>query len=68
MVAEVARDTQAVAADVESKAAALALLNACVCGGPGRHSAVFRSHLRHDLLALGLTETLTLLRQCGSFF
>jgi hypothetical protein len=48
---------------MDCKTAALALINALICAGPGRDSPTFRSHIRHEFLMLGIDPVLDTLRK-----
>eukprot|EP00048_Salpingoeca_helianthica_P016237 m.231210 g.231210 ORF g.231210 m.231210 type:complete len:1066 (+) comp18280_c0_seq1:77-3274(+) len=63
LVGDLSRQTRTINADLELKTATMALINALVCAGPGRHSVVFRMHLRMELLQLGMLEIVDRLRQ-----
>ncbi len=62
LVGDLSRQTRTANTDLELKTATMALINALVCAGPGRHSVVFRMHLRMELLQLGMLEILDRLR------
>ena len=43
---------------VELKIAAMGLVNALVCAGPGRQHLEFRQHMRYEFFALGIDTIL----------
>ena len=49
--------------DMDCKTAAIALINALICAGPGRDSPTFRAHIRHEFLMLGIDPVLDTLRK-----
>ncbi|EGD78845.1 hypothetical protein PTSG_01821 [Salpingoeca rosetta] len=63
VVMELARKTQNLAYDAEAKMKVLSLLNAVICGGPGRRSVAFRLHIRNELEAFGLRQILAQLKR-----
>lgn len=66
IVADLARDTHIGTVDMDCKTAALALINAIICAGPGRDSVTFRMHLRHEFLMLGVDPCIDTLRRFES--
>ena len=59
---ELSHQTRFPTADMDLKTAALALINAIVCAGPGRHNLAFRLHIRYEFLMLGMMEILDRLK------
>lgn len=62
----IARDTHLGNLDVDCKTAALALINAIICAGPGRTNSSFRMHMRYEFLMLGLDAVIDTLRKYES--
>ncbi len=48
----------------ELKVAAMGLVNALICAGPGRQHVEFRQHIRYEFFVLGIDAILDKLR-CG---
>lgn len=63
LVAELSRDTKLSNVDVDAKTAALSLINALICAGPGRTSVHFRMHMRHEFLLLGIDPVIDTLKR-----
>ena len=63
VLAELARDTQLSNIDIDAKTAALALINATICAGPGREDIGFRMHIRHEFLMLGIEPIIDTLKK-----
>lgn len=63
---DLSRQTRIPTADMELKTAALALINAIICAGPGRHNTNFRLHIRYEFMMLGMGEILERLKALDS--
>ena len=62
ILSELARDTQMGNLDIDCKIAALGLVNAAICAGPGREDIGFRLHIRHEVLMLGIEPIMDALK------
>ena len=51
---------------VELKVAAMGLINALVCTGPGRVHVEFRQHIRYEFFVLGIDSVLDKLKFVAS--
>lgn len=58
VVQDLGRDTHLKTSDLELKAAAMQLINAAICTGPGMHNVNFRRHMRYEFIMLGIEPIL----------